>query len=62
MSTAFVGGHVYLGNGRTVPGGVALCDGRIVAHGTDHEVRDAAGSGAEVVDLGGGLISPGFGD
>lgn len=62
MSTAFVGGHVYLGNGRTVPGGVAVRDGRIVANGADHDVLEAAGSGAEVVDLRGGLLSPGFGD
>lgn len=62
MSTAFVNGHVHLGNGRTVPGGVAVRDGRIVVSGADHDVLDAAGPAAEVVDLRGGLVSPGFGD
>ena len=62
MSTAFFGGHVYLGNGRTTPGGVAVREGRIVAIGDDHDVLDAAGSVPELVDLRGGLVSPGFGD
>ncbi|MEO5661973.1 MAG: amidohydrolase, partial [Nocardioides sp.] len=35
---------------------------RIVDIGADHDVLEAAGPGAEVVDLRGGLMSPGFGD
>ena len=35
---------------------------RIVATGDDHDVLGVAGPGAEVVDLRGGLVSPGFGD
>ena len=61
-STAFVGGHVYLGNGEAAPGGVAVREGRIVVSGDDATVLEAAGSGAERVDLRGGLVSPGFGD
>lgn len=62
VSTAFVGGHVYLTHGRIAPGGVAVRAGRIVGSGADHDVLEMAGAGAEVVDLRGGLLSPGFGD
>lgn len=40
---------------------VAVLDGRILAAGDD-DVRDLAGPGTEVVDLGGGLLMPGFQD
>ena len=41
---------------------IAVRDGRIVAVGTDDEARAAAGSGAEVLDLGGRMVLPGFQD
>ena len=41
---------------------VAVQDGRIVAVGTDDEIRDLAGSQAETVPLGGRPLLPGFQD
>ena len=41
---------------------IAVRDGRIVAVGSDDEARTAAGTGAEVVDLGGRMVLPGFQD
>lgn len=39
---------------------VALVDGRVAAVGSLSEAREAAGSSAEVVDVPGGLVGPGF--
>jgi len=44
------------------PGGVAVRGGRILAVGADEEVRAAVGRDAEVVDVEGGLVLPGFQD
>jgi predicted amidohydrolase YtcJ len=41
---------------------VAVTDGRITAVGSDAEVRAAAGTAAETVDLDGRLLTPGFTD
>ncbi|MGH2629421.1 MAG: amidohydrolase, partial [Actinomycetota bacterium] len=41
---------------------VAVRGGRIVAVGTDDDVREHVGSATEVVDLGGGMLLPGFQD
>jgi predicted amidohydrolase YtcJ len=41
---------------------VAIADGRIVAVGSDDEVREGAGSAADVVDLGGRTVLPGIND
>ncbi|GLB65776.1 amidohydrolase [Arthrobacter mangrovi] len=41
---------------------VAVADGRITALGSDAEVRAAAGTATETVDLGGRLLTPGFTD
>ncbi|AUI51612.1 amidohydrolase [Arthrobacter crystallopoietes] len=41
---------------------VAVTDGRITAVGTDAQVREAAGTAAETVDLAGRLLTPGFTD
>ena len=42
--------------------GVAVKDGRIVAVGTDDDIRDMVGSRTEIVDLRGRLLLPGFQD
>jgi predicted amidohydrolase YtcJ len=63
VDTVFVGGSVFTaGMTTSAPGGVAVAGGRIVAVGTDDEVRELAGSATEVVDLAGGLLVPGFQD
>ena len=41
---------------------VAVTDGRITAVGTDAQVREAAGTSAETVNLAGRLLTPGFTD
>lgn len=38
----------------------AIRDGRILAVGSEADIRKAAGPGAEVLDAGGGLVLPGF--
>ncbi|MFC5179336.1 amidohydrolase [Nocardioides taihuensis] len=61
--TALVNARLFTaGQESSVAGAVAVRDGRIVAVGTDDEARAAAGPGSEVVDVGGGLVLPGFQD
>jgi predicted amidohydrolase YtcJ len=50
-------GHRYLG-----PGVVMVEGGRITAVGTEDELGTATGPGVDEVDLGGGLLAPGFVD
>jgi predicted amidohydrolase YtcJ len=57
----FTGGSVFTG-GRSVRSGVAVAGGRIVAVAPDEELRDLVGRGTDVVDLAGGLLTPGFQD
>lgn len=59
----FVNGSVFVGDG-TVPhtGAVAVSDGQIVAVGSEADVNELRGSATEVVDLQGGLVTPGFHD
>lgn len=59
----FINGHVMTGEGR--PSGataVAVQGGRIVAVGSDQEVRRFTRDGADVIDLRGRTITPGFND
>src|SRR4249920_141595 len=42
------------------PTAVAVRGGRVVAVGSDADAREAAGEGAEVIDLAGRLVVPGF--
>jgi hypothetical protein len=59
----FVGGSIFTGQGRPAsPGAVAVKGGRIVAVGSDDDVRQLAGPDTEVVDIGAGLLCPGFRD
>jgi predicted amidohydrolase YtcJ len=60
---AFVNGAVRtMDPSRATATGVAVRDGRIVAVGTDDDVRDQLGPGTEVIDLGGRALLPGFHD
>ena len=59
--TIFVGGAV-LRHGTSRRGGVALREGRIALVGSDDDVRAMAGPATEVVDVAGGLVTPGFQD
>ncbi len=61
--TVFLNGHVLTLDVRdSVVGAVAVRDGRILATGSDAEVRALAGPGTEVVDLQGRTVLPGFVD
>ena len=59
----FTGGPVFTANAMgSHASAVAVRDGRIVAVGTDDDVRDLVGSSTEVVDLAGRMLLPGFQD
>lgn len=59
--TVFVGGHVLL-DGTSRRGGIAVRDGRISLVGSDDDVRAMLGAATDVVDVTGGLVTPGFQD
>ena len=59
--TVFVGGRLLI-DGMPRRGGIAVRDGRIALVGTDDDVRAMAGAATEVVDVTGGLVTPGFQD
>ncbi len=59
----FVGGRVFLADSaNTVAQALAVRDGRVLAVGTDAEVRRLAGRATRVIDLAGRLVTPGFND
>ena len=59
----FVNGAVYtVDAARSWAQAVAVRDGRIVAVGTEADVRERVRPGTEVVDLAGGMLVPGFQD
>ena len=62
MQMLFTNGAVFDGRQHVGRASVAVDGDRVVAVGADREVRDAVGAGAEEVDLGGGLLVPGFQD
>jgi len=63
VDTLFTNARLFTaGQDSSVPGALAVRDGRILAVGTEAEVRAAAGPDAEVVDVAGGLLLPGFQD
>ena len=49
-----------LDSGNTVVQAIALRDGRVLAIGTTDQVKNAAGSGAQLIDLGGRVVIPGL--
>ena len=60
---AFVNGDVYtVDAARSWAHAVAVTGGRISAVGTEDQIRDLVGPGTEIVDLGGGMLLPGFQD
>ncbi|MEP4077435.1 amidohydrolase [Haloferula sp.] len=60
-TTVFTGGTVLtVDDNFSEAEAIAIRDNRILAVGTDAEVRDAAGDGATVVDLDGKSVLPGF--
>jgi predicted amidohydrolase YtcJ len=59
--TIFVGGSVLRG-ATSRRGALAVGAGRIVLVGSDDDVRAVAGPATEVVDVAGGLVTPGFQD
>jgi hypothetical protein len=61
--TVFVGGRTFTaGDTTSRRQGVAVRAGRIHAVDTDERIRELIGPATEVVDLGGGLLVPGFQD
>ena len=46
----------------TIVQAMAVRDGKVVATGSDAEIRALAGPGVRIVDLGGHLVTPGFND
>ncbi|HRA48109.1 MAG TPA: amidohydrolase family protein, partial [Thermomicrobiales bacterium] len=63
LDLALINGHVMtIDPMNPVVSGVAIRAGRIVAVGTDEEVRAAAGTRAEVIDLRGRTATPGLYD
>jgi predicted amidohydrolase YtcJ len=63
VDLAFVNGAVWtVDAARTRAQAVAVRDGRIVAVGTDDDVREHVGPRTEVVDLAGRMLLPGFQD
>jgi predicted amidohydrolase YtcJ len=60
--TVFRNGHVFDGHRHRRDTGVAISDGRVVAVGPDDQIQEYVAADAEVVDLAGGLLLPGFQD
>ena len=62
MATLFTGGALFDGHRHRGAGAVVVEQGRIVEVGAESELSTTAGQGVEVVDIGGGLLAPGFVD
>ncbi|MCD0449138.1 amidohydrolase [Actinocorallia sp. API 0066] len=62
MSELYVGGRVFTGDRRAWAEAIVVVDGRIGYVGDVGTARRLAGAGATEVDLGGGLVLPGFVD
>ncbi|MBS5880471.1 MAG: amidohydrolase, partial [Clostridium sp.] len=63
MEKLYVNGSIHtLDAASPLVSALAAVDGRIVAIGTEAEVRAAVSPAAEVVDLGGRTVTPAFSD
>lgn len=63
VDLAILGGSIYTVSARQPRAeAVAVADGRIVAVGSDREIRKLIGAGTDVVDLEGETVLPGFQD
>ncbi|NUR24966.1 MAG: amidohydrolase, partial [Catenulispora sp.] len=51
---------VHTGTGGPAAQAIAVEHGRILAVGSEREVRATAGPGAELIDLSGAAVRPGF--
>ena len=60
--TIFLNGDIYTQASPAHAQAIAVRDGRIVAIGTNDEIRKLKGSHTEVIDLGGHFVMPGFND
>ncbi len=60
--TIFVNGDIYTQATPARVQALAVRDGRIVAIGTNDDIRKLKGSHTEVIDLGGHFVMPGFND
>jgi predicted amidohydrolase YtcJ len=59
---AFLGGQVFVGKGKPRASAIAVGGGRVLAVGSDADVKPWVGPGTRVVDLAGRLVVPGFND
>src|SRR4051794_5145699 len=59
---AFVNGHVFDGHRYLAGQGLLVAEGRVVAVAPDEEIHARTLPGADVVDLRGGVVLPGFQD
>jgi hypothetical protein len=58
-----VNGKIFVADdANTLVQAIAVRDGKVVAAGSDAEVRALAGPGTRTIDLGGKLVTPGFND
>lgn len=59
--TAYINAKIHtVDDARPRAEAIAVADGRILAVGTADEAREAAGAGAEIIDVGGATIIPGL--
>lgn len=56
------GGHIWLGKGHGWAEAIAIAEGKVLATGSDAEIRDRIGPDTEIVDLDGRLATPGLND
>jgi predicted amidohydrolase YtcJ len=62
MNAVYTGARVFTASEPAWADAVAVVGDRIVHVGTEADAREAAGAGAEVVELDGGVVLPGFVD
>ena len=60
--TVITGGRIFLGLAEGFAEALAIRDGRILASGSAHAMRDLAGPGTRTIELAGRVAVPGFND